>query len=59
MAEKNEWTSVPKGLKLRRTQSQLKHFVQVNMYRKYHFPASKHFLQDVRNWKNIFSDPPF
>ena len=23
------------------------------------FPASKHFLQDVRNWKNIFSDPPF
>ena len=23
------------------------------------FPASKHFFQDVRNWKNIFSDPPF
>ena len=35
------------------------HFSTLESAQKLSFPASKNFLQDVRNWKNIFSDPPF
>ena len=49
-----EWTSTP-GV----TDNNTCFFAICLTDRKKNFPASKHFLQDVRNWKNIFSDPPF